>query len=325
MPSKPATEKKGNPLAEDKQTGEPRGNALPVRLTHPDKQLDAASKLTKRQLAEYYLAVAENMLSHVADRPLSIVRCPEGTTKPCFFQKHLTAGLPAGVEGIKVRNKDGSTHTYITISTAQALAGLAQLGVLELHPWGSRNESLETPDRLVFDLDPDPSVDWKVLAASALGVRARLKKLGLESFLKSTGGKGLHVVAPIKPEHRWPVVKEFARAFANRMAEANPGLYLTKMTKAERRGRIFIDYLRNERGATSVAPYSPRARQGAPVAMPLAWSELNSEDHPRFQVADFPRWKKRLRRDPWRRMLATSQSLTNHALQELGLETKLAG
>jgi bifunctional non-homologous end joining protein LigD len=323
MRSKATTGKKHDPVVEQDQEIEAKG--LSLRLTHPDKQLDAESKLTKRQLADYYLAVADNMLPHVVDRPLSIVRCPEGTTKPCFFQKHRTTGLPAGIGGIEVRNKNGSTDTYITIATAEGLAGLAQMGVLELHPWGSRNESLETPDRLIFDLDPDASITWKVLAATAVEVRARLKKLGLESFLKSTGGKGLHVVAPIKPEHPWPVVKEFAHAFANRMADANPGLYLTKMTKSERRGRIFIDYLRNERGATAVAPYSPRARQGAPVAMPVAWSELKSEDHPRFQVAEFPRWKKRLRRDPWQRMLTTSQSLTNHALQEFGVETRLAG
>lgn len=300
-------------------------NDVPVTLTHPDKELDAESKLTKRQLAEYYSAVAKNMLPHVADRPLSIVRCPAGTTKPCFFQKHLTTGVPSGVGGIKVRNKNGSTDTYLTISADEGLIGLAQMGVLELHPWGSRNEALEMPDRLIFDLDPDPSISWKVLAESALEFRDRLKKFGLKSFLKATGGKGLHVVAPIKAEHPWPVVKEFARALAVEMASEKPALYITKMTKAERRGRIFLDYLRNERGATSIAPYSPRARQGAPVAMPLEWDELTGKDAPRFTVAEFSRWKRRLFRDPWREMLTITQSVTKVALQQAGLQTKLAG
>lgn len=179
-----------------------------------------------------------------------------------------------------------------------------------MHPWGSCNDSLETPDRLVFDLDPDESIPWFKLASSAREVRSRLKRLGLESFVKSTGGKGLHVVAPIEPEHEWPLVKAFARALANEMATANPNLYLTVMTKASRKGKIYIDYQRNDRGATSIAPFSPRARAELPVAVPLDWKELDEKRPPRFLVSDLSKWQARLRRNPWKRMFKVRQSLS---------------
>ena len=178
-----------------------------------------------------------------------------------------------------------------------------------MHPWGSRNEDLERPDRIMFDLDPDEAIAWETLAASAKEVRERLKKLGLKSFVKSTGGKGLHVVVPIRPEHEWPAVKQFAHEFVLGMERDAPTLFLTKMTKAARTGKIYLDYLRNDRGATAVAPYSPRARAGLPVAMPLSWSELNAKERPRFGVSDIPEWKKRLKRDPWKEMPQTDQRL----------------
>ena len=168
---------------------------------------------------------------------------------------------------------------------------------------GLTNNDIEKPDRLVFDLDPDEAIPWKTLAESAKEVRSRLKDCKLESFLKPTGGKGLHIVAPIQPEHDWPIIKEFAHDIANQMAAENKALYLTKMTKADRKGKIFIDYLRNDRGATSIAPFSPRARHGAPVAVPMDWKELDSSKPPRFLVADFSEWKSRLRHDPWTAML----------------------
>ena len=281
-----------------------------VRLTHPDKQIDAASKLTKQQLADYYSAVADAMLPHIADRPLSIVRCPQGSTGPCFFQKHLVEGLPPGIDGVMIQSrKGGEPEEYITLSTGEALVGLAQLGVLEIHPWGSTNSDLERPDRMIFDLDPDPSLLWATLAGAALEVRERLKKLGLASFVKSTGGKGLHVVAPIEPHHEWPAAKAFAKSVAQAMAADNPQLYLMTMTKAARKGRIYVDYLRNERGATAIAPYSPRARAGVPVAIPLAWKEMEAAERPVFAVTDFPSWEARLKRDPWAQMLSTWQTL----------------
>lgn len=282
-----------------------------LTITHPDKVLDPESGVTKQQLAEYYMAVAEHMLPHIADRPISVVRCPDGVGKACFFQKHVGMGLPAGVKTISIRNKKSKgSEAYFTVDSSEGLLGLAQMGVLEIHPWGSHNESLDTPDRVVFDLDPDAAIEWKTLKKTALELRARLKKVGLESFVKSTGGKGLHVVVPIRPDHEWPEVKEFAHRMVLELEREKPELYVTKMTKAARKNRIYLDYLRNDREATSVAPFSPRARPGMPVAMPLAWKELDSASAPAFHVSDFPKWRTRLRHDPWLKMLGSKQKLS---------------
>jgi bifunctional non-homologous end joining protein LigD len=281
-----------------------------LAITHPDKVLDAESGTTKQQLAEYYLAVAEHMLPHIADRPISVLRCPDGVGKSCFFQKHVGMGLPAGVETIAVPNrKSKGSEAYLTVDSSEGLLGLAQMGVLEIHPWGSHNESLDTSDRIVFDLDPDATIGWKTLTETALELKARLKQVGLESFVKSTGGKGLHVVAPIRPDHEWSAVKDFAHRMVLELEREKPELYVTKMTKAVRKNRIYLDYLRNDREATSVAPYSPRARTGMPVAVPLAWKELDSAKAPAFHVSDFAKWRTRLRRDPWQKMLEIKQKL----------------
>jgi bifunctional non-homologous end joining protein LigD len=281
-----------------------------LAITHPDKVLDPESGVTKRQLAEYYIAVAEHMLPHIADRPISVLRCPDGVGKSCFFQKHVGMGLPLGVKTVAVPNrKSKESGAYLTVDSSKGLLGLAQMGVLEIHPWGSHNESLDRPDRVVFDLDPDAAIGWRSLEKTALELKARLKKVGLESFVKSTGGKGLHVVAPIRPDHEWPAVKEFAHRMVLELERENPGLYVTKMTKSARKNRIYLDYLRNDREATSVAPFSPRARPGMPVAMPLAWKELESAKAPAFHVSDFQKWKARLRRDPWRKLLESKQKL----------------
>jgi len=289
-----------------------------VRLTHPEKLLDPESGLTKRQLAEYYLTVADRMLPHIVDRPLSLVRCPEGAGKPCFFQKHVNHMLPPGITGVDVPDKKtGEPEPYITITSANAkpetLAGLAQMGVLEVHPWGSRNDDLEHPDRLIFDLDPDESLPWPTLCSAAADVRKRLKSAGLESFLKTTGGKGLHIVAPIQPKHDWQTVKEAAHNLVLAMERSNPALYLTKMTKSARAGKIYLDYLRNERGATAVAPFSPRARVGASVSLPLPWTALKLPQRPVFRVADLASWRDRLRSDPWKPMLTLRQNLNPKA------------
>ena len=280
----------------------------PVRLTHPQKILDHETKLTKQQLADFYWAVAARMLPHIADRPLSLVRCPEGSEKPCFFQKHVNAMLPPGIGSVDVADKKGVVEPYITLNTPEALAGLAQMGVLEVHPWGSRNETLEKPDRITIDLDPDEALPWETLTEAALDVRKRLKTLNLESWVKTTGGKGLHVVIPVAPDQQWPVVKEWAHRFVLGMERDNPRLYLTKMTKAARLGKIYLDYLRNERGATAVAAYSPRARKGAPVSVPLAWKELASA-RPDFRVSNFSDWSHRLKKDVWSALLKSTQPL----------------
>jgi bifunctional non-homologous end joining protein LigD len=293
-----------------------------VRLTHADKVIDKASGLTKQQLADYYEAVAHKMLPHIEGRPLSIVRCPSGSAAKCFFQKHFKSGLPDGTGSIDVPDKKtGKVEPYITVDTQPALVGMAQMNVLEFHPWGARNQNIELPDRIIFDLDPDEAISWKVLAESAGEVRARLKKLGLTSFLKGTGGKGLHIVAPIVAgdDHPWPVIKEFAHAFVRQMEAGNPERYLTKMTKAARKGKIYLDYLRNERGATAVAPYSPRSREGVPVSVPFPWSVLKGETMPHYRVADFEDWLPRIKRDPWAALCSSRQKLTENALHAVGV------
>jgi bifunctional non-homologous end joining protein LigD len=307
--------KRSDPVLRQNKSGKSAGTADGLAITHPDKVLDPESGMTKRDLAEYYLAVSDHLLPHISNRPLSIVRCPDGNSKPCFFQKHIGLGLPAGVKTVPIRSpKSGKREDYLTVDSREGLVGLAQLGALEIHPWGAQNDSLDRPDRIVFDLDPDSAIDWATLAETARDLRKRLKKLGLESFLKSTGGKGLHVVVPIEPEHEWPVIKDFAYRLVLEMEKEKPELYVTKMTKATRKNRIYLDYLRNDREATSVAPYSPRAQHGTPVAMPLRWNELDLTKAPAFHVMDFEEWRTRLRRDPWTALLAERQSLSNKAL-----------
>ena len=292
----------------------------PVRLTHPEKMLDARSGVTKQVLADFYWAVAERMLPHIGDRPLSLVRCPEGAEKPCFFQKHVNHMLPKGLGGVDVPNKKtGEMEPYITLplgaSGQEALAGLAQMGVLEIHPWGAKNDDLERADRLTFDLDPDEALGWRQVTAAAGEVRERLQAIGLESFLKTTGGKGLHLVVPIEPELDWVAIKQFAKDFVVSMERANPAMYLTKMTKAARVGKIYLDYLRNERGATAVAPYSPRARAGMGVSMPMDWAELGLKERPVFAVANFGDWGGRLKADPWAEMTRMRQRVKPERLK----------
>ncbi len=272
------------------------------RLTHPDKILDPITGVTKRQLAEYFEAVAPAILPHLAGRPVSIVRCPGGATGKCFFQKHVKVGLPASVGTIPVPVRDNPAHAepYIAVASAEALLGLAQLGVIELHPWGSQAAALEQPDRIILDLDPDESLPWSTVVDSALAIRAFLRELHLETWVKTTGGKGLHIVAPIEPRAEWPEIRLFARGLAAAVESTDPKLYLIKMTKAARKGRIFLDWMRNERGATAVCAFSPRARAGMRCAVPLRWDELAGGPFS-FSVANFQDWHHRTEpaNDPW--------------------------
>ena len=288
-----------------------------IRLTHPDKIVDADSRVTKRQLAEYLWAVAGEMLPHIADRPLSLVRCPEGSGKQCFYQKHVNHLLPKGVGSVMVADKKGGApEPYITLNDAEALAGLAQMSVLEIHPWGSRNQHLEQPDRIIIDLDPDESLPWQTVAEAAVEVRDVLSAMGLESFLKTTGGKGLHVTFPIEPQHDFAIIKAWTHGFVQAIEAARPELYLTKMSKAARTGKIYLDYLRNERGATAVAPFSMRARAGLPVSVPMEWKELSkSAERPRFTISNFDEWRQRLGNNPWRTLLEVQQSIPREALE----------
>jgi bifunctional non-homologous end joining protein LigD len=244
-----------------------------VRVTHPDRVLYADQGITKRDLIDHYLKVADRMLPHVAGRPLALVRCPRGAESECFFQKHANPGWPDDFRKIRIREKSGAAD-YLYIEDKAGLVAAAQMGVLELHLWGARTDDVEHPDRLVFDLDPDPEVKFSAVKQAAIELKQRLGKLGLKSFPLATGGKGIHVVVPLTRGHSWDEHKNFAEAMARVMAEEEPDRYVANMSKAKRKGRIFIDWLRNQRGASAIAPYSSRARKGAPVAWPLSWAQL---------------------------------------------------
>jgi bifunctional non-homologous end joining protein LigD len=268
------------------------------RITHPERVV-YASGVTKGDVAAYYTAVAARMLPDVANRPLSLIRCPDGTEGSCFFQKHWTPMLGKGVGTIKLRQKDG-VEDYLYVRDLRGLLALVQMNSIEFHPWGSRVDKPELPDRLVFDLDPDAGMPFARIVAAARQVRARLRALGLESFVRSTGGKGLHVVAPIDRGPSWEAAKAFSEAFADAMERDAPETYVATMSKAKRVGRIFVDWLRNARGATAVTSWSLRARPGAPVAMPLRWEELGKlAGGNAFDIHSAAGRAKRLRADPW--------------------------
>jgi len=281
-----------------------------VRITHPERIVFPGTKYTKRDVADYYLAVMRWMLPELAGRPLSIVRCPNGAGAACFFQKHNAGALGDAVGSVAIKEKDGGSENYLYVDDARGVLELVQMNALEFHPWGARVDDPDRPDLLVFDLDPAPDVTWKTLIAAAREVRDLLQKSGLQSFVRLSGGKGVHVVVPIKRGPAWSEAKAFCEALANAMAAAKPSLYLATASKAKRDGRIFIDWLRNARGATSVVSWSLRARQGAPVAMPLQWDELGKIKGPAaFDLAAAAKRAKTLRANPWEGFAKLKQSL----------------
>lgn len=285
-----------------------------VTITNPDRVLYPEAGITKLQLARYYEAVGEWILPYVVDRPLSTVRCPTGRSGQCFFQKHVGETLQAPVKALPVREKEGKAD-YIGIDSLEGLITLIQFGVLEIHPWGAAQKDIERPDMLVFDLDPGEGVGMSELREGAERVRAVLESLDLECFLKTTGGKGLHVVVPLKPSADWDEAKEFAGHIARGIARNEPKKYIATMSKAKRRGLIYVDFLRNSRGATSIAPYSTRARAGAPVAMPLRWDELGTLKSPSpFNIGNALQRLKRAKKDPWA-SYAHRQALTKARLR----------
>lgn len=276
-----------------------------IKITHPDRVIYPEAGLTKRELAEYYRDIAEHLLPHVADRPLALVRCPQGQEKECFFQKNYTDSLPSALHSVDLGDAEG-----IGLSNAEGLVALAQFGVLEIHPWGSQESDVEHPDRLVFDLDPGPGVDWKGVVQAAKDVRELLQQIGLESWVKTSGGKGLHVCVPIKPNLEWDKAKAFCRGIAEALEKQDPDRYVAEMSKAKRKGKIFVDYLRNGRGATSVAAFSPRARNGAPVSTPIRWDEIDRLDSATgYTIKNIGRRLAQLGEDPWSGFFKAKQDL----------------
>ncbi|WP_114227014.1 MULTISPECIES: DNA ligase D [Sphingomonas] len=250
-------------------------DSLGVRLTSPERVVFPGDELTKGDLANYYAAVAELLLIDLRDRPMTLIRCPQGRAKHCFFQKHDSGTMGEHVHHVPVTESKGETQDYLYVSDALGLLECVQMNTIEFHGWGSRIDPLEMPDRLVFDLDPDEGLGFDAVKSGALRLRALLGDLGLETFPMLSGGKGIHVVAPLDQTRDWPAVKSFADRFSRAIAEAEPELFTANIRKVQRKGRIFIDWLRNQRGATAVMPYSARAREGAPVAVPVAWEELD--------------------------------------------------
>ena len=258
-----------------------------IKVSSRDRVIFDKSDVTKGDLADYYVAVSGIMLPFAANRPISLVRCPQGRSRACFFQKHDAGSFGDAVHQVPIREKDGSTEDYLYVDDADGLVACVQMGTIEFHGWGSSNATLEKPDRLVFDLDPDEGLDFGDTKKAAEHLKNQLAELGLVSFPMLSGGKGVHVVVPLTPEAEWPAVKDFADRFARAMAGAEPERFVATMAKAKRKGRIFIDWLRNQRGSTAVMPYSARARAGAPVAAPVSWSELRDiETAARWGVKD---------------------------------------
>lgn len=291
----------------------------PPGLSNPERVLWPEMGVTKLELAGYYQQVAEWFLPHTAGRPLSLVRCPRGHGEKCFYQKHIKEAMPGGVHGVMIKEKNGSEE-YVAISGLDGLLALVQLGVLEIHPWGSREDDVERPDRMVFDLDPGPGVNWEQITEAALDIRDRLRELGLESFVKTSGGKGLHIIVPVARKLDWDEFKAFAESFALHLVHTDPGRYIANMSKAKRSGKIFVDYLRNGRGATSVSAYSTRARANAPVSMPIEWDELNGDLRPdTFNIRNVVEHIQRRQRDPWALMSKLRQLIIAKAKAKLGM------
>jgi bifunctional non-homologous end joining protein LigD len=303
---------KGASAAPDKVAG--------VRLTNPERVLYPEQGITKLDLAHYYEEIADWILPQLQGRPLSLLRCPQGHNHTCFFQKHPQQTMASHIPRVKIREKSG-IKTYLYAQSVADLVALVQAGTLELHVWGSRVDDLERPDIVVFDLDPAPDLAWQELVRTARDLRERLGALGLEAFVRTTGGKGLHVVVPLVPERDWDEVKAFAHGVARGLADDEPRRFTTNMSKARRHGRIFLDYLRNGRGATAIASYSTRAREGAPVAVPLRWNELSGAmTGSRYDIYGLRRRLNSLRADPWQDFDAARRPLTREMLKAVAAD-----
>ncbi len=293
-----------------------------VSISHPDRVIFPEAAATKLDLARYYETIAEWLVPHLADRPLTLVRCPAGARRKdeandCFYMKHSKVWAPLPLRRVRIQEKT-KVGEYLIADSLPAVVGLVQMGILELHTWNSRFAHLEEPDRIVIDIDPGDSIEWGDVVETARVVRKLLDALGLESFVKTTGGRGLHVVIPLAPKADWSACLAFSRAVAETLARQDPSRFTTRFAKAGREDKILIDYLRNNRTNTSVAAFSTRARPPAPVSVPLSWSELTPARTPdRFTIATVPQRLSRLRADPWAEYWTRKQTIPTGALSAL--------
>ena len=277
--------------AKTKKSEQPTASTFgSIRISNPDRVIFPGDGLTKGDLANYYAAIESLMIVDTAKRPISLVRCPQGRAKKCFFQKHDSGTMGPHVKHVPIKESDGEVQDYLFVEDARGILACVQMGTIEFHGWGSRSNRLEYPDRLVFDLDPDEGLDFGKVRQAAIRLRDLLADIGLVTFPMLTGGKGIHVIAPLDAKAGWPKVKSFAERFTRAIAEAEPETFTANIRKNQRKGRIFLDWLRNQRGATAVMPYSARARDGAPVAAPIAWEELGKmKSGANFSIRDADR------------------------------------
>ena len=296
-----------------------------VAISHPDRPVFPSAGLTKLDVARYYETIGDWIVPHLEDRPLTLVRCPEGAAGTCFYMKHAKVWAPwpersrgpEPLRRVRIREKTKIGEYLIADSTAAAI-GLVQMGILEIHTWNSRFARIEQPDRIVIDLDPGAGVTWPRVIAAARIVRELLKTLGLDSFVKTTGGRGLHLIVPLTPRDDWSHCLAFARAIAGALVRHNRHEFTARFSKAGRENAILVDYLRNNRTNTSIAAYSTRARPDAAVSVPIAWSELSPARGPdRFTACTVPHRLARLRRDPWAEYWKTKQTIPRGAIAAL--------
>lgn len=290
-----------------------------IPISHAARILFPGAGWTKLDLARYYESIADRMLPHLCNRPLSLVRCPKGGDEECFFQKHVNETISSDIERIEVPEEHGNA-TYMMANSLSAIISLVQIGVLEFHTWGASQSHLDKPDRMIFDLDPAPELPWMQVVEAAQLIRALLDDIGLKSFVKTTGGKGLHVAVPLKPERSWNEVKLFSRAIAKHLEKTIPDRFTSSLSKSKRVDKLFVDYLRNTEGATAVAAYSTRARPNAPISTPIRWDELGADMHSnRFNLGNIQRRLGQLKEDPWSEYFRVEQRITAKMGRVFGL------
>lgn len=282
-----------------------------IRISHPDRLIYAELGISKIDLARYYEQLADWIVPHVAGRPLTLVHCPAGLAAPCNYLKHAKAWGPNALRRVKIQEK-AKVGEYLIADSIEAVVSLAQMGIVEIHTWNSAIEDIERPNRIVWDFDPGPSVTWKQIATAARVLREVLQTLGLRSWVKTTGGRGLHVVVPVKLGRDVAECLEFSRAVSEAMVRTNPRVYTTAFAKLGRERKILIDFMRNNRTNTSIAAFSPRARPGAPVSLPVDWDDLEMTPE-RWTLATVPKRLKRLRTDPWADYWTSAQRISKAA------------